>query len=406
MISEKYIRSIGSSCILILLVHNISCTEPFDIPTTDATNSLLVVDARITNENKKQIVRLSRSVALDSVEIAAERGATVAVQDNLGNAYDFSETEVGVYTSNNEFGALPGISYTLTVQTRDGNTYASDETSTPPLSKIDRIYAEQGVKDSTETGVFIYLDNAPSSLTEPLYYKYEYEETYKIIAPFYVPEEAYFSVYIPNIPSGGTIDVRRRIQEERVCYGSDISRDIVLVNTDRLLGSRVEKFPIRFVNKENFTLTHRYSILVRQFSQSLAAFTYYQTLANLSTSENVFSQVQTGFLAGNITSLEDSNEQVLGYFEITTLDEQRIFFEYADIFPGEPLPIFPFACDFFAPSDGLRSAVEFERLEFFQFYDAVTWPDFFEPGPYVMVPRICGDCTVLGSNVVPDFWIE
>ena len=27
-------------------------------------------------------------------------------------------------------------------------------------------------------------------------------------------------------------------------------------------------------------------------------------------------------------------------------------------------------------------------------------------GPHVMVIPECGDCTTIGTNVVPDFWIE
>ena len=27
-------------------------------------------------------------------------------------------------------------------------------------------------------------------------------------------------------------------------------------------------------------------------------------------------------------------------------------------------------------------------------------------GPYNLVLRACGDCTVLGSNIIPDFWEE
>ena len=27
-------------------------------------------------------------------------------------------------------------------------------------------------------------------------------------------------------------------------------------------------------------------------------------------------------------------------------------------------------------------------------------------GRYLLVPKICGDCTVLGSNIKPDFWVD
>ena len=59
---------------------------------------------------------------------------------------------------------------------------------------------------------------------------------------------------------------------------------------------------VRFINRNNYIISHRYSILVRQFVQSNEAFTFYETLNDLSRNESLFSETQPGFLAGNVSS--------------------------------------------------------------------------------------------------------
>ena len=50
----------------------------------------------------------------------------------------------------------------------------------------------------------------------------------------------------------------------------------------------------------------------------------------------------------------------------------------------------------------LLNAIKFNLRK----YWAEHTPENASEGDYKVVPRICGDCTVLGTNVVPDFWIE
>ncbi|WP_302847791.1 hypothetical protein [Polaribacter sp. KT25b] len=33
-------------------------------------------------------------------------------------------------------------------------------------------------------------------------------------------------------------------------------------------------------------------------------------------------------------------------------------------------------------------------------------PTELRPGKYQLVPKKCGDCTVLGSNIKPTFWVD
>ena len=90
------------------------------------------------------------------------------------------------------------------------------------------------------------------------------------------------------------------------------------------------------------------------------------------------------------------------------MDAKRVFFNYTDLFPNEDLPPYFMACDdFFTPDilsvDMLTGAWTGSPLvraldDGFQFYDRDADPH------YRLVFDVCGDCTNLGNNNVPDFW--
>lgn len=386
-----------------------SCIDPFEIETLEF-KSALVVEGTITDQYETQRILVSRAFPLDTVLMSGASKAKVEVYDSNGNLYKFNESSAGVYTSVIPFAVVSGRSYSLTIQTNDGRTYVSEETEVPAKSTIDNLYAERDVKDDgAEEGMFIYVDSYNASGASK-YYRYEYEETYKIIAPFYSSADAYVVSRTPN----PAVAIRARTNEERVCFKTVSSNTIIQENTTKLSEDRVNKFPIRYINREDFILSHRYSILVRQYVQNRAAFAYYETLETLSGTESLFSQIQTGLLEGNIKS-QSGEENVIGFFQVSTVSEQRLFFNYIDFFPGEDLPNYVSDCPIVSPpivveggATPLLDAIENNLLKYFSEYTPpqdgliTSAPH----GPYNMVYTVCGDCTVLGSNVVPDFWTE
>ena len=155
--------------------------------------------------------------------------------------------------------------------------------------------------------------------------------------------------------------------------------------------------------------------MVKQYVQSLDVFTYYKTLKKLSISENVFSQNQPGFIQGNIASIENSNEKVIGMFEVSSVSEKRIFFDYKDFYPDASELFYFVSCTFSKPPDfnigsplapPLQAGIINGQTKFFDFNPTYQDPNFPDDGPIVVVNTGCGDCTVFGNNFVPDFWEE
>ncbi|OBR40930.1 hypothetical protein A9200_13940, partial [Maribacter hydrothermalis] len=381
-----------------------SCIEPFVVETVDF-NSALVIEATITDENKNQEILVSRTFALDTTGIYGERGAHVSVTDTNGAVYDFEESEEGKYISNVSFAAQAGLGYSLSVTTVDGSVYSSDEVVTPQPTQIDNLYAERDFKDGeVNEGIFIYVDSEDLTNSNE-YYRYVYEETYKIIAPYWSPLDAYvISRVVPDIRVG-TFD---REEDERICYNTVTSKNVIQIEASNYNNNRINKFSIRFIDRDNTILASRYSILVKQFVESRAAFNYYETLQSLSDSESSLYQVQTGFIEGNLHSVTNKNENVIGFFQVSSSAEKRIFFEFEDYFPGEDPPSYD--CELLTPQLKNIGGSEGYLIygidkDLFTFYNETEPPNV--DTPFVMAyPNSCGDCTVLGSNVVPDFWVE
>lgn len=414
----KYLFLIFGFCFLS------GCVEPFEFQ-TETFQDALVIEASLTNEMKRHRVMLSSAVRFEDSINAPERNAQVRILDEMQNTYEFVETEPGIYRASSAFAAQKGLGYTLTVETSDGTVYSSDTERFTSESEIQEVYAERETNDQGEDGIFVYADSFDSS-GESLYHRYEYEETYKIIAPNWSPLAFELTNYEPCNPNRDDpriiydLEIVRRAQEEQTCYNTVASRDIIQASAAGLSETRVQRFPVRFIPGTDFILTHRYSILVKQYVQSADAFSYYQSLDNFSSSTSVFTEIQPGLLEGNITAENDADKLALGYFEVASVSEKRLFFGFRDFYPDAPFPLYIMNCvPFSAPLEHVsycfqgmvggnpcpESLIEGMARGAITYFDVNT-SDVECEGPYTVVKRECGDCTALGTNIVPDFWEE
>ena len=422
----------------------ISCIDVLDIDeiTNVDGSGLLVVEAILTDELKNQVVYLSRSDNRSDLErdttfipfltpglrprdtVSVETGARVRVLADDGREFAFTETRDGFYNSDEVFALQMGIEYRLEIMKRDGNEYLSDAVQVQGKARIENVYAERAVSETGADGVAIFVDGQPVEGTTENY-RYGYEETYKVIAPLWASQEFKLTNYTLCPESDYTLEVVDREVQNRVCYNTIDSNTVIQTSTLNSTTNNVERFMVRFIGKDNFIITHRYSILVKQFVQSQESYTFYETLRKFSSSESLFSQIQPGELLANISRIDGNREDVLGWVEAVSVTEQRIFFDFEELFPEEELPDYPFNCQLLsvperilwcprgAPEqlrDGCPpGAIEGIVGNFYTYYagdEPELAPNSTCPGPYVVTTNICGDCRLLGDNVEPEFWIE
>src|SRR5690606_6998742 len=144
----------------------------------------LVVESTITDEWKPQIVKLSRTSTLENTDLLIENGASVTVVGSNGESYNFSQdSSTGFYVSNQPFRAQTAIGYTLEIVDRDGKRYTSSPVTLPPTVEMDQVYAEPIVQAAENKDGVQVLVNTEDLTGNAKYFRYEYEETYKIVAP-------------------------------------------------------------------------------------------------------------------------------------------------------------------------------------------------------------------------------
>ena len=375
----------------------VSCTEPYALQ-SNTYESALVVEAGLTNEAKQHEVKLTKTYRLEENENEVETGAVVKIYGDDGSVQDFEEID-GIYKSTNIFQAIAGVKYKLTIETSNGNNYVSNLETLTTVTPIEEITAS-AVTNNGVRGVEIAA-NSYDHLNTSKYYRYTYEETYKVIVPRWSPNKLTFT-------SDNEIIISLRDDPQtRTCYTTNKSNNIILASTIEMTEDRVTNFPVKFIPQNNYSIANRYSILVKQYVESFNSYNFYRILKSFSNSENVLSQIQPGFIYGNIQCTNNPNEKVIGIFNVASVSSKRIFFNYEEIFPGELFPDYLDTCDIkefdsscFGPSCAangfysLKSNYMSGKLVYYA-SEGVT---------FKMVKPVCGDCTTFSSNVIPAFW--
>ncbi|MEP6930709.1 MAG: DUF4249 domain-containing protein, partial [Flavobacterium sp.] len=183
----RHINLFYKTIVLALFCFSIgSCTEQYAFQ-TNIFESILVVQANITNELKKQEIKITRSYRLEENVPTPEKGAIVYVSDNDNNTYEFEFEEFsGLYVSKNPFQAITGKLYQLNITTKDGKSYSSE---TETLTTVNEIQVEPKVEtiDGQKGVQIVVTSHDPTSKSQ--FYRYEYDETYKVIAPDWKPNK-------------------------------------------------------------------------------------------------------------------------------------------------------------------------------------------------------------------------
>jgi hypothetical protein len=375
------------------MVLGVSCVEPFNIKNSTPANNL-VIEGVLSNIYRKQQIFLSRTTTLTDKTLRKERGANIVITDDEGNVVSLTEASPGIYETP-DFAAHAGGSYTLHIKTSDGREYASANVPFKDGSDLGAVYpkyefnSDQGVK-----GIQLYLDaEDPNNNTR--FYRWNYISTYEVHAPF--PSD--------YIWLGGN-NVAFRYHGIDTCFVTDTLQNVLIRSTQNLEKDKIEKQKLQFIPEYSHSLRYRYSLFVQQFCLSEESYLYWENLRTISEQQGTLSDVQPGSLPGNIVSLTDPRETVLGYFDVCRVSEKRIFFSAVDFYDeGMKLPddLRSYCYDIapiLVPGTQLGEIIpEYERTMY-------IWEVYgFEPNEtFELMPKYCCDCRDQGPNERPPFF--
>ncbi|WP_187388298.1 DUF4249 domain-containing protein [Seonamhaeicola marinus] len=385
----------------------LECTEPFTA-VTETFEDVLVVEATITDELKTQEIRLSRTYRLEeSGGLNFESGANIVLNGSDGSIHNFEHTESGIYHSVNPFQAVQNVVYNLSITDSSGKKYITSEESLPPSVDIDNVYTELITREGT-TGVQVFVDSEETP-EDANYFRYEYEEAYKIVALYYNSND----VVLENWKEEGTsmfcfedLEFVPRPEEQKTCYVERNSKDIIVTSINGLSESKISQFPVRFISAQDYVLRDRYSILVKQFVQSANANNFYKILKELGDDGSLFIENQPGFVRGNIFSEENENEKVIGFFDVSSMSSKRIFFDYQEFDINRPKYLYDCEVDALNyAATGPPISVDDERNILFRRLSSGNYKFHGQDECTVfVVPLQCGDCSSFASSNKPSYW--
>jgi len=377
--------------LLIFLALIFSCEEEFKPEIYSSSVSLIVVDGMISNLPGPYTVKLSLSSKIENPEYIPLSGFKVFILDDQGQSTNLAENYTGNYVSTDQsFTGIPGRSYKISLFSPDGKTYESDfvmlrePTGIASIDhKVEFTPNKDLIYDIAGYRFYVNTELAPSDTN---YYLWQLISTYKYTADFNI--YWMYDGFLSRIYNSDTL---------KICYKTDIVPEFFLLNTENINPPVVGNFPLHYVTTETRELMERYSLLVRQYSISKSAYTFWEIIKDQNTNLGNLYSKQPFQVRGNIYNTEFPDEVVLGHFMVAGISEKRIFVDK----PGPPVKMrFP-VCELHEDNYRNFGAI-FES-------PPTSWPVFATVGPEgnALPNQWCMDCRESGGQVEkPDFWID
>ncbi|MGA1978645.1 MAG: DUF4249 domain-containing protein [Bacteroidales bacterium] len=332
--------------VLFCIASTDACIDPYPFH-LDKYKSLLVVEGLITNENAPYEVTLSRT--FQSTDSAVEKisDAIVYVTDQGGNRNDFNYSCDGKYISaNTSFTGMAGSTYTLHIQTSDGNKYESEPCLMIPVTGINSLYFEKeehinSITNQTLTGIEVYLDSEEGEGSES-YYRWTYNETWEHMLP--IPR---LFDYISETQINAVNNV------SYFCWKSDKSNDILTGSTVPGQKNIIMGQPILFIaSGQSDRLNNEYILNVTQMSVSEKEFGFWNNLNKINETGGTIFDTQPYPIISNIFNINDPDEKVLGYFSVSSVSHITFFITAQDLNTLD-LPPYQYNCNeiYVSPSD-------------------------------------------------------
>ena len=379
----KFSRYILLSSYVILLYTN--CVKEFD-PPSQGYDNVLVVEAFLSNGDDPFEVKLSRSIPIDTSAFIPENGASVRLLNSTGETYNLTETSPGLY-AHPPINAQIGESYQLFIQTRNGSNYESSSVvmrSTPKIDSITHRYVER--PEAGQIGIQTYV-NTHDPDNKTWYYRWEWFETWE-----------FHTAYQSNdVYENGEIFPR----EDDIfrCWKNSESTSIIIATSKNLTQDIISENPILYVTTATDRLRVKYSLNVKQYSLSEESYNYWLELQKVTESLGTLFDPQPATVYGNIYNVNDDTEIVLGYFDASSVEEERIFLSRADMPPTRIPNYYAHCVDSIVP----RGLVAEMVLQGYML--AYETQNEFGSYIYVMSDPYCIDCTIAGTNEKPEFWL-
>ncbi len=301
-----------------------ACLDPAEA-TIGTYADLLVVDGLITNNNESFTIKIGRTSNDTNQDFKPEVKCEVSITDDLKNEFFLTEKEPGLYsTDQNTFVTQIGRRYQLHIRTSSGKIYQSDACLlNEPLDITDVYYQKEKDVDSESgqesEGLAFYVNTAPRA---DCYLRWSYKEDWKFIVPY--PVRYYVS------PDKQLHPIEPVVNE--VCWRANVFNNINIhyINTQGSTSADGKKLYFKsYYDTDRFEF--RYSVLVRQYTINKEEYNFWNKIKDTNyDSGNLFGN-QPYSIVSNIHNINDKGEPILGFFQVASFREKRIYINQDDL---------------------------------------------------------------------------
>jgi hypothetical protein len=357
-----------------------SCIEPFSPPEVNSVENHLVVDGFLNVGKDTSRIELRRTQNVnETAGPLTETGANVSVEAESGEINAFTETRPGHYALPPKQFNMSG-KYRLRVKTSDGKEYLSEYVTVSLTPAIDSVTTRF---DSFQDALVFYV-NAHDSQNKTQFYRWKFEETWEYRAAYESAIEVINNKYVT------------RSKNINQCWGSLKSGSILLGTTVKLSSDIIKDLPLFKVPVSTNKLYVKYSVLVRQYGLSRAAFEYWTSLSKTTQGTGSLFDPQPSQVTGNIRNTANPKDLVFGYFSASTEETKRLTITpHLGTYPRcMPPDTFDVICN---PISDKQCGLETTAL--LMSYAGLR-------GEYILgAPASCTDCREQGGTLErPPFW--
>jgi hypothetical protein len=396
---------------LIVLFSLITCIEPYR-PELKGYGALLVVDGLLTDENLSYSIKLSRTFQDQNTSPVLVTDARVSVTDEDKNIFAFYNHGRGVYKSDSLlFRGNPGRKYILHIITGDGNEYESEQCLMQTVPDIDSIWFEKDQEffnnnTENEEGLRIYLNSKAGN--DNIYFRWAFEETWKFRIPF---PKRYDYISIDKIVPLSHV--------KEYCWKTRKSDEVIIHQVNSGSPDRINKQPVYFIaSGKSDRLMSEYSILIKQYSVSKDEYGFWNNMKRVNESVGDIFALQPFPVIGNIRNINEPEEKVLGFFQVSAMKQKRLFIPFSTVFRLH-LPFYHSdQCERIekAPIEySTQYGPPFTFDDLYRMFCITSNYSFVEPSyneethqidKLVFAKPECANCELTGFPEKPDYWID
>jgi hypothetical protein len=319
--------------IYLLLLLPMACIDPYQVEVPQG-QQLLTVEGLIHTGPGPHSITLTRSDTYGSVFEGLVRpvtGATVVIRDNEGKIIFLTEGQEarGSYFTPADFRAEIGKSYTLQIQTADGRVYTSlpeRVESSPEIENINLNTVTVPVEGETtpRSGVQLISEvNDPADQNNFYFWR---------ISPIVYVLETRPDLFTPR----PTPEKPDRIPEPKpccaVCYRTEITgNQSLFIAQDDNFNGLATRIPAGFIEDDGLRFVNRLRVDLRQYAISQEAYRFLRLVKQQAEISGSIFDPPPATIRGNMISLDNPEEVVLGYFMAAGESSRRIYIDKSDL---------------------------------------------------------------------------